>query len=217
MTLQSLAKKGFWLFIMLSATAISLLSLRFLLPNPPHVAPEIFVNFINHKTAFLAHITGSLTALLIGPWQFVTKLRSKLPKLHRWAGRIYMIAVLIGGIGGFIIAWSSEYGSIAVAGFALLSVVWLYITVKGYISARNLQFQAHSRWMLRSFALTAAAITLRLGLPIAPALGYEFDTGYIALSWASWLINLGIVEIYLKLNTSDYGDKTKSPLAFIST
>ncbi|WP_085907709.1 DUF2306 domain-containing protein [Kiloniella majae] len=217
MTLHSLAKKGFWLFIMLSATAISLLSLRFLLPNPPHVAPEILENYINHKTAFLAHVTGSLTALLIGPWQFVTSLRNKFSKLHRWSGRVYMIAVLIGGIGGFFIAWSSEYGPIAIAGFALLSVVWLFITGKGYICARNRQFKAHSRWMLRSFALTAAAVTLRLGLPIAPALGYEFDTGYIALSWASWLINLGIAEIYLRLNASDYGDKTKTPLASLST
>ncbi|KLN60878.1 hypothetical protein WH96_10475 [Kiloniella spongiae] len=210
MTLPSIAKKGFWLFIMLSATAISLLSLRFLLPNPPHVAPEILENYINHKTAFLAHVTGSLTALLIGPWQFVSRFRTKIPKLHRWTGRIYIIAVLIGGIGGFIIAWSSEYGPIAVAGFALLSVVWLYVTGKGYICARNRQFQAHSRWMLRSFALTAAAVTLRLGLPIAPALGYQFDTGYIALSWASWLINFGIAEIYLRLNTNDFKDKTKS-------
>ncbi|WP_417452330.1 DUF2306 domain-containing protein [Kiloniella sp.] len=217
MTLQSFAKKGVWLFIMLSATAISLLSLRFLLPNPPHVAPEILENYINHKTVFLAHVTGSLTALLIGPWQFVTGLRTKIPKLHRWTGRIYMITVLIGGIGGFIIAWSSEYGPIAVAGLALLSVVWLYVTGKGYLCARSRQFQAHSKWMLRSFALTAAAITLRLGLPIAPALGYEFDTGYIALSWASWIINLGIVEIYLRLNTSDFGGITKSSLTTIST
>ncbi|WP_120498279.1 DUF2306 domain-containing protein [Kiloniella sp. EL199] len=217
MTLQSFAQKGFWLFIMLSATAISLLSLRFLLPNPPHVAPEILQNYINHKAAFLAHVTSSLIALLVGPWQFVTGIRTRFPKLHRWSGRIYIISVLIGGIGGFFIAWSSEYGPIAIAGFALLSVVWLYVTCKGYLYATNRQFQAHSRWMLRSFALTAAAITLRLGLPVAPALGYDFDTGYIALSWASWLVNLGIAEIYLKLNSSDYGDKTKSPLAPLST
>ncbi len=216
MTLQSLGKKGFWLFLMLSATAISLLSLRFLLPNPPHVAPEILENYINHKTAFLAHVTGSLTALLIGPWQFVTSLRAKFPKLHRWSGRVYMIAVLIGGIGGFFIAWSSEYGPIAVTGFALLSVVWLLVTGKGYLCVRNRQFQAHRKWMMRSFALTAAAITLRLGLPVAPALGYEFNTGYIALSWASWLINLGITEIYLKLNASDFVDKTKSQPASLS-
>jgi hypothetical protein len=52
--------------------------------------------------------------------------------------------------------------------------------------------------MIRSFALTAAAISLRLGLPIAPALGYDFTTGYIVMSWASWIINLAIAEIYLR-------------------
>ncbi|WP_419905444.1 DUF2306 domain-containing protein [Kiloniella sp.] len=183
---------------MLSATGISLLSTRFLLPEPPHVGPGIMENFLAHKTAFLAHVLGSLIALMLGPWQFVKTIRGRWPRLHRWMGRSYMVAVLVGGLGGFIVAWTSTAGPIAVAGFATLAVLWLYVTTQGYRTARAGCYMEHREWMIRSFALTAAAISLRLGLPIAPALGYEFQTGYIALSWVCWLFNLVVAEIYIR-------------------
>ncbi|MCZ4279478.1 DUF2306 domain-containing protein [Kiloniella laminariae] len=154
-------------------------------------------NFNAHKPAFLAHVLGSLIALLIGPWQFVGSLRNRWPGLHRWSGRIYMMAVLLGGVGGFIVAWTTLAGPVAVAGFATLALIWLYVTGKGYQTVWAGRYAEHRRWMIRSFALTAAAITLRLGLPIAPALGYDFMTGYIIQSWAAWVINLVVAELYL--------------------
>lgn len=101
-------------------------------------------------------------------------------------------------IGGFIVAWTASAGLIASFGFAVLAVLWLSSAWLAFQSARARDFSAHRHWMIRSFALTAAAISLRLGLPIAPALGYDFTTGYIVMSWASWIINLAIAEIYLR-------------------
>ena len=202
--IKSVAKNGFWMLLMLSATAIALLSTRFLLPEPPHVGPGIIDNFLANKPAFLMHVFGSLIALLIGPWQFVGTIRGRWPKLHRWLGRIYMVAVLFGGIGGFIVAWTTSSGPIAVGGFATLSVLWLYVTSKGYQTVRAGRYAEHRVWMIRSFALTAAAISLRMGLPVAPALGYEFVTGYIAMSWISWIFNLGVAELYLRAGSKSY-------------
>ena len=200
---RSIVRNGFWIILMLSATVIALLSTRFLLPEPPHVGPGIIDNFLAHKPAFLTHVVGSLIALLLGPWQFVKTIRGRWPKLHRWMGRTYMVAVLFGGIGGFIIAWTTTAGPIAVGGFATLAVLWLYVTGRGYQTARAGRYIEHRKWMVRSFALTAAAISLRMGLPIAPALGFEFVTGYIALSWGCWLFNLGVAEIYLRMGVGD--------------
>jgi uncharacterized membrane protein len=187
-----------WGVIMVLATVISLMSLRFLMPDPPHVGPEIMANFKAHRPAFLAHVTGGLVALLLGPWQFVAKLRARFPKAHRWSGRVYLLAVLIGGIGGFLVAWTTVSGLMVSFGFSFLAVFWLYSSWRAYQSARAGEFTAHRRWMIRSFALTCAAITLRLGLPIAPALGYEFQTGYVILSWACWIINVAMAETYLR-------------------
>ena len=56
----------------------------------------------------------------------------------------------------------------------------------------------HRRWMIRSFALTFAAVTLRLYLPIFPLLGVSFLDGYRAVSFLSWVPNLIVAEIYLR-------------------
>jgi len=187
-----------WLIMMFLATGIALFSLRFFLPDRPSVAPDILANLVENPVTFLLHVAGGLTALLLGPWQFLASIRLNKPKVHRWIGRMYVLAVLIGGTTGFFVAFSSSAGPWATAGFSILAILWLITTWFGYRRAVERRFDAHRVWMIRSFALTAAAITLRLGLPVAPALGYEFVSGYIVMSWASWLINLGIAEWYLR-------------------
>jgi hypothetical protein len=52
--------------------------------------------------------------------------------------------------------------------------------------------------MIRSFALTLAAVTLRFYLPIPPSLGYDFDDGYRAIAWLSWVPNLMLAELYVR-------------------
>jgi len=50
---------------------------------------------------------------------------------------------------------------------------------------------------VRSFAMTFAAVTLRLYLPIAPMMGYDFMPAYVAISWLAWVPNLMVAELYL--------------------
>jgi hypothetical protein len=48
--------------------------------------------------------------------------------------------------------------------------------------------------MLRSYALTLAAVTLRLYLPAFEMAGYSFDVSYPLISWIAWVPNLLVVE-----------------------
>ena len=57
---------------------------------------------------------------------------------------------------------------------------------------------AHREWMIRSFALTFAAVTLRLYLPIAQLLPVELDDAYRAISFLCWAPNLVVAEAYLR-------------------
>jgi hypothetical protein len=52
--------------------------------------------------------------------------------------------------------------------------------------------------MIRSFALTFAAVTLRLYLPLAALLSINFVDAYRAISFLAWLPNLLVVESYLR-------------------
>jgi hypothetical protein len=51
--------------------------------------------------------------------------------------------------------------------------------------------------MLRSYALTLAAVTLRIYLGISQATGIDFVTAYQTVSWISWVPNLLIVEWFI--------------------
>jgi hypothetical protein len=56
--------------------------------------------------------------------------------------------------------------------------------------------------MIRSYALTAAAITLRMYLPLSFALKIPFEIGYPAIAWLCWVPNLLVAELYLQLSNN---------------
>ena len=57
--------------------------------------------------------------------------------------------------------------------------------------------------MMRSYALTLSAITLRLcQLFIHQIISLDPTTQYILVSWGSWMFNLGVVEMYWGFKTS---------------
>ena len=98
--------------------------------------------------------------------QFSNRLRQHKPSRHRLLGRSVVGACLISGLAGLYIAQFATGGWIACLGFTSSpwpgsSLTW---TAWRRILVRNTE--AHRRWMMRSYALTFAAVTLRLWLPL---------------------------------------------------
>ena len=143
------------------------------------------------------HAGFAATALLIGGFQFVGAIRRRWPRVHRWIGTIYVCACLAGGAAGLVLAFGSTTGPISTAGFGTLAVLWIGTTGQAWRLARARDFSRHERWMVRSFALTLAAVTLRLYLPISMMLKLDGDTAYRAISFLCWVPNLAIAELLL--------------------
>ena len=184
-----------WWLLLIGSLLISVGSYRYLLPHPlipPNVGQNLMV-----KPWIIVHAGAASTALLLGPFQFIARLRAKRPRLHRWMGRTYVIACLAGGASGLLLAAGSSAGPIAQAGFGLLAVCWMIANVQAWRLALAGRYAEHRRWMVRSFAMTFGAVTLRLYLPIAPIMGYDFMTAYVAISWLAWVPNLMVAELYL--------------------
>ena len=74
--------------------------------------------------------------------------------------------------------------------FALLALAWLASGLLAYVAARQRDFAAHRRWMIRNFALSFAAITLRLYLPPVFVFGLPFAPAYALIAWLCWVPNL---------------------------
>lgn len=172
------------------------MSYRYLAPDTPLIAAGVGKNLMRHPWLAI-HAGLAATALLVGPVQFVPRLRAARPKLHRWLGRIYVFACLFAGAAGLPLAWGSNAGPVAQLGFSVLAIAWIVCTSQAWRMAVGRRAVEHRRWMVRSFALTFAAVTLRLYLPIAPLLGYEFVDGYRIIAWMCWMPNLFVAELYL--------------------
>ena len=201
-----------WTFVLLTAVAIVAFSaapyfsasLSELADRGVGLAPTYAQAHPFVQGALYAHIVGGAVALVAGPLQFWRGLRTRLPRLHRWTGRVYLVGVGVGGLAGLVIAPSSPAGYVGLFGFGTLALLWLLTAWRAYRAIRRGDVPSHRAWMIRNYALTYAAVTLRLWLPLlllTPlVLGrpWEFDTAfadaYAAVPFLSWLPNLVVAE-----------------------
>jgi uncharacterized membrane protein len=145
------------------------------------------------------HFFGAGIALTLAPFQVWARLRARLPQVHRTAGWLYAGGVLTGGVGGLVMSTQAHGGWASGVAFALLAVVWIAATAIGIGCAVAGDIERHRRWMWRSVALTASAVTLRLELAIGQGLlQLPFLINYVFAAWSCWTINLAIVEAWLR-------------------
>ncbi|MDX2220853.1 MAG: DUF2306 domain-containing protein [Burkholderiales bacterium] len=169
------------------------------LPLGAMVHPDMRGNFNAHRFGILAHVFGAAVALALGPFQFSPRLRARYPGLHRWSGRFYLgVGVLVGGLAGLYMAQHAFGGVVSRLGFGALALAWLVTGILAYRAIRAGDVASHRRWMVRNFALTFAAVTLRLYLPASFATGLDFPTAYAAIAWLCWVPNLVFAEWWLK-------------------
>ena len=185
-----------WLGGAVLSAGVALFSYRYLAkagPVPPNVASNRFLN-----PWIIVHAASAATALLLGPVQFLPAVRRRWPRVHRWTGRTYVVGCMAGGASALVLAAGVSSGMIAGAGFGALGVVWMYMTGQGWRTARARRWPAHRRWMVRSFAMTFSAVTLRIYMPLAGVLGFDLMRAYPAIAWLCWVPNAILAELYLR-------------------
>lgn len=148
---------------------------------------------------FYQHIIFGAVSMLTGWTQFSSRLRKKYMSTHRLLGKVYVVAVMLSGLAGFYLSLYATGGIIASLGFGTMAVFWLGTTVMAFFSIKKGQIQEHQNWMIRSYALCWAAVTLRLWLPSLQAFaGMEFLSAYLLVSWLCWVPNLVVAELIVR-------------------
>ncbi|WEK54461.1 MAG: DUF2306 domain-containing protein [Candidatus Cohnella colombiensis] len=145
-----------------------------------------------------AHAISAGLALIIGWLQFVKKIRHRFPNIHRMIGYFYSAFIVIGGITGLYLAFYSNGGWSAHLGFAMLSTLWLYTLYRGINSVvMKRDHVEHGKWMIRNYALSCAAISLRLYTGASAGLLGLMDTNetFVVIAWLCWVPNLFIAEL----------------------
>jgi hypothetical protein len=160
-----------------------------------------------HYALLVAHIFAASVALVLGPLQFVPRIRAHR-RVHRSIGRCYLlVGVLPSALVGIPVAMLSGRLMTQV-GLTLPFLGWL---VTGWLAVRAIRHGdvvAHQEWMMRNFALTFLAVTARILVPmmlivLLPFVGAAGLTSVVPLLISvgqvlGWVINLAIVEVLIR-------------------
>lgn len=155
--------------------------------------------YTHYKVAFFSHVYSSIIVLLAGLLQFSTWLRTQFPTWHRRVGKIYIVLILgVASPSGLVMAYHANGGPWSQLSFTLQAVLWFGFTYYAYRAVRLGAWRQHEDFMLRSYALTLSAISLRLfkwGIVQTLALA-PMDT-YRIVAWLGWLFNYLLIEYYI--------------------
>jgi uncharacterized membrane protein len=186
-----------WALMLIGALAAAGNAILFMLIEP-YGTHSIKERFFATAIAGWAHTMGGSLAAVLGPFQFLSSVRRQYPRVHVWIGRVYLAAVATSGLAGFFFSQSSIAGITGVTGFGVLAVFWLVSGTLAYVHIRRGNVAEHRRWMIRNYALTFAAVTLRIELPLLMIAGLKFVHAFRVVAWSCWVPNWVVVETWLQ-------------------
>ncbi|AWH86952.1 hypothetical protein HYN59_07975 [Flavobacterium album] len=149
---------------------------------------------------FYAHVYSSIFVLLAGFVQFFRFKGSLGRKIHRIAGYQYVVLLLIlAAPSGIYMGWYANGGITSRISFMLLGLLWWITTFIAMHKIRTKQYTAHRSWMIRSFALSLSAVTLRLWKVTLVCLFHPAPMDvYQIVAWLGWVPNIIIAEIIIR-------------------
>ncbi len=164
---------------------------------PGFAGPEFIMANAGAHSWLQIHAGAAAAGLMIGAVQLLPILRRVGPAWHRWLGRTYMVCCLAIGVSGLVLAAGTTAGHVAQAGFAGLGVAVLICSAQAWRHAVGRRFDRHQTWVIRSYALIFAGVTLRLWLPLIFIAKLDFMPSYQLVAWLAWVPNLVVAELYL--------------------
>ena len=197
--------------------AIAYASYLLILLSLPYIHFERNVDFLKTKqliyhlkywrVSFYIHVFTSPVVIISGLFQFNRWILKNHARIHRISGYAYILTVIfITGPAAFIMSLWANGGRIAQLSFVLLSILWILYTFLAYQHVKKGSIDRHAKWMLRSYALTLSAVTLRFYAYLFDV--FNLDLGpketYILLAYIAWIPNLLIAEILIKLGYTRY-------------
>jgi uncharacterized membrane protein YozB (DUF420 family) len=149
--------------------------------------------------AYYAHVLVAGLILPLGVIQVHPVWGQKWRRLHRLMGKFYVAGVLLlAAPGGLLMSIFIGRGPWVLSSFILQSACWFAFTLIAFLHIRSGNIDNHRRWMIRSFSVAMAAITLRLYVFISSwSIDLSQPVAYGTIAWLSWVPNLLLVELYL--------------------
>lgn len=149
---------------------------------------------------YYAHVLVGGLVLLAGFFQLQPASHRRFRRAHRVLGYFYVMGILLfAAPGGLVMSLFINRGPWVLMSFVIQSILWFYCTAVAFDHIRKQRIIEHKQWMQRSYALTFAAVTLRVYIFLfSNSYDLSQPESYATLAWLSWVPNLLAVEWYIR-------------------
>jgi uncharacterized membrane protein len=165
------------------------------------------------NTVVAVHLLAAVFIIVSGAIQLVPQVRRRVPSLHRWNGRLYMLCAFTVSLAGLYMIWRrGGVGDLTQKlGITLNAVLILVFAALALRSAIGRDFKTHRRWALRLFLVVSGVWFFRIGLALSflifkGPVGFDpktFQGPFLSfLSYGSYLLPLAVLELYLRAERS---------------
>lgn len=151
------------------------------------------------RVAFYIHVFSSILTLLAGATQFSGYILKHHKKLHRIMGHIYVWDILFVNFpAGMVLAVHANGAWHTGFAFMILDCLWFWFTFRALEEICKKDVNRHRRFMIRSYALTFSAITLRSWkIVLSAAFTLEPATIYMIDAWLGFVPNWLLAEWFI--------------------
>lgn len=162
------------------------------------------------NAVLVSHLAAAAIVYLAGGLQLLPWLRRHAPRVHRWSGRVFVVAALTIAAGG--VAMKFLRGRIgdplqeSALLFAAALIFWF--AAQAYRSARARRFDAHRRWALRLWLAMGTVWFLRLGvfgwimLNGGRVVGFDAESfsgpALVVIVWGAVLVPQAVLHGYFR-------------------
>ncbi|HEY2721782.1 MAG TPA: DUF2306 domain-containing protein [Chitinophagaceae bacterium] len=155
------------------------------------------------RTCFYIHVFISLFVLMAGFVQFSPSILKRQPRLHRLVGRFYAGNILFVNFPvAMVMAIYANGGLPGKTAFFILDCLWFFFTLKAVIDIQKGNILSHKKYMIRSYALTLSAISLRTWkIILTNTTHIDIPTIYIMDAWLGFVPNLLLAELLIRRKT----------------
>ena len=166
-----------------------------------------YIDIDHWRIAFFVHVYASMLVLFAGFTQFSSHIQSFYPRVHRALGYVYVTNVLlITGPAALVMSVYANGGPSSKIAFGLLAIGWIACTAIALRKAALGDFAGHRQFMIRSYALTLSALTLRAWKwSITNTVDLPPMDVYRMVAWLGWVPNILIAELLIR--RYEFGEK----------
>jgi len=193
----------------LAAVTRRALDLAQVIPPAPYPRGGAFdAGFAQQPILTFLHILPGAFFMVLGPLQFVERIRARYIRLHRVSGWLFVATSMVIGVTALVMSFTVTIGGgIETAATVVFAVLFLFCLTQAVQHIRRREIAQHREWMLRTFAIGLAVATIRPIIGLFFALTTLLPQEFFGIAfWIGFTLHVVLAEIWIRLTRPRMGD-----------